>query len=175
MPTNNRSKAAQTDLNIDELVAGLEEGAPPVAAPTQGQGESAEPRPGRSAEIQQEREQVAALYSGIRQQYFDSYGTYPSNIALEDEAAKHLMSVMFGINLMKLGAKRAEAVGCEREAAYISILDDLGIDTKPFVTADISGKRRFNWRYYQSISYKQALHIRECILSAYSTDLRKDK
>lgn len=124
-------------------------------------------------EIGLQRERVAALFAGIRQAYMDQFGEYPNDVVMQTEGFKYLISREFGINLMKLGAMRAEATGMDKESAYLSILADLEVDTASFTTRSVSGELRFNWQYFRHLSFEQARAIKDRILSVYSGDLKK--
>lgn len=166
--TKKSAQAAAQSTDAAAVLSQFEEADQPVAPIPNG-------RTGNSMDADnEERERVATLYRGIRTLFFETYGYYPKDQILQEEGYKHLASREFGINLMLLGGKRSEVTGEEKEAAYLGILSDLGIDLTPFKTPTVTGKSRFNWCYYRSLSYTQAMEIKNKILSAFSADLRKD-
>ncbi len=175
--TQSRKSAAQVaaaqavdQFDPQSALAGLEEDTP-VATPAQ----TAIPngRTGGSA-TDLERERIAGMLRGLREQYFTQYGEYPNDIAMQDELVKFVASREFGINLMQLGAKVNAASGMEKEAAYIHILEGLGVDTSVFKIPSLTGGYRFNWRYYRKLTHEQMVEIKNKTLAAYSQDLRKE-
>lgn len=167
--------AATSDPGSDVIEDALNQLEDTPVAPGGNQQAIPNGRASRTSIDTDERDRIAKLYQGIRQQYFDLYGTYPSDIALQDEGYKHLASREFGINLMTLGGKLAAATSIDKEAAYLQILQQLGVDTAVFKIPTLTGGFRFNWRYHRQISYNQAVEIKNKILAAFSNDLRRDK
>jgi hypothetical protein len=164
------TQAAEDQFNPQAALAGLEEEDTPVT-PTQ------TPIPngrtgGSAADV--ERERIAGMLRGLREQYFAQWGEYPNDVAMQDELVKFIASREFGINLMQLGSKVHASSGVDKETAYLHILDGLGIDTTPFKIPSLTGGFRFNWRYYRQLTHQQMIEIKNKILAAYSQDLRKE-